>query len=50
LLALRALVNGSRQKLGEIDRHPVDAWRRGDPAITRRLAELELREAGVRLR
>lgn len=50
LLALRALVNGTRQELAAIDRHPVDAWRRGDPAITRRLAELELREAGVRLR
>lgn len=50
LLALRALVNGSRQKLAAIDRHPVAAWRRGDEKITRRLAQLELREAGVRLR
>lgn len=50
LLALRALVNGSGRRLTAIDRHPVDAWRRGDSAVMHRLAELELREAGVRLR
>jgi hypothetical protein len=50
LLALRALVNGSRKDLAAIDRHPVAAWRSGETAVVRRLAELELREAGVRLR
>ncbi len=50
VLALRALVNGSRKDLAAIDAHPVAAWRSGESAVIRRLAELELREAGVRLR
>jgi hypothetical protein len=49
LLALRALVNGSRRDLAAIDGNPVTAWRAGEPAIIRRLADLELREAGVRM-
>ena len=50
LLALRALMNGSRKQLAAVDRHPVTAWRAGDEKIIRKLAQLELREAGVRLR
>ncbi len=50
VLALRALVNGSRKDLAAIDAHPVAAWRSGESAVIRGLAELELREAGVRLR
>ena len=50
LLALRALTT---QKLGAITRVDADAlgaWRRGDPEVVRRLAQLELKAAGVRLR
>lgn len=50
LLALRALVNGSRKDLALVDRHPVDAWRAGEATVVAKLAELELRGAGVRLR
>lgn len=50
LLALRALVNGSRRDLAAISRQPVQAWRAGSPAVLRQLAGLELREAGVRVR
>lgn len=49
LLALRALVNGSYAELHGIHREPVDAWRRGEVQVVRELAQLELREAGVRL-
>lgn len=50
LLALRALVNGSRRDLAAISRQTVQAWRAGSPAVLRQLAGLELREAGVRVR
>jgi hypothetical protein len=50
LLALRALVNADFRELHDIAREPVDAWRRGDTKVVRALAQLELREAGVRLR
>lgn len=50
LLALRALVNGSRADLAATSAHPVDAWRSGEPALVRKLAALELRGAGVRPR
>lgn len=50
LLALRALVNSDFRELHDIDGEPVDAWRRGDRKVVRALAQLELREAGVRLR
>lgn len=48
LFALRAL---ARQPIAELRRVSVDpaaAWRRGDPAIVRALAGLELRELGLR--
>lgn len=50
LLALRALVNGSRRELAAISSSPVRAWRSGEPAVLSRLAALELREAGVKAR
>ncbi|SDG95676.1 hypothetical protein SAMN04489810_1751 [Microbacterium pygmaeum] len=49
LLALRAL---SHQKIGtiaKIDPDAAGAWRRGDEAVVRRLARLELEAAGIRL-
>lgn len=49
VLALRALVNGSRKDLALASLNPAEAWRLGDRAVVARLAELELREAGVRL-
>ncbi|HRP99633.1 MAG TPA: hypothetical protein PK781_04145 [Terrimesophilobacter sp.] len=50
LLALRALVNGTRAELAAISRNPVQGWRSGEPTVLRQLAALELREAGVRVR
>ena len=50
ILALRALMNADYREIRGIDREPVDAWRRGDKKVMRELAQLELREAGVRLR
>ncbi|MEO6942634.1 MAG: hypothetical protein ABI238_04255 [Terrimesophilobacter sp.] len=49
LLALRALVNGSRKDIAATSAHPVDAWRAGHRDVIVRLAELELRDAGVRI-
>lgn len=49
LLALRALSGRRVTHLLEIDRDAVGAWRRGDARVTRELAALELRAAGVRL-
>lgn len=50
LLALRALINGTRHDLAAISPHPVQAWREAEPVVLRQLAALELREAGVRVR
>jgi hypothetical protein len=47
LLALRALSAGSERDLLRISPDPVAEWRRGDPAVVRRLADLVLRDAGV---
>jgi len=49
LLALRALVNGSRKELAAADTSPVESWRKGDRQVIRKLAQLELRDAGVRI-
>lgn len=49
LLALRALVSASRKDLAAAAEHPIGSWRSGDQAVIRRLAKLELREAGVRI-
>lgn len=48
LFALRALANQPVRKLAAITDDPVAAWRDGDEAIIRRLADLELRDVGVR--
>lgn len=49
ILALRALVNASRKDLALVGDHPVGAWREGNHNVIAMLAQLELREAGVRL-
>ena len=48
LLALRALANQPLRTLATISDDPVGAWRDGDPAVVRRLADLELRDLGLR--
>jgi hypothetical protein len=49
LLAFRALVEQSPRDVLGVDPAVVDRWRRGDPAVTRQLAAMELRSAGLRL-
>jgi hypothetical protein len=48
LFALRALGRQPLHVLARISDDPAGAWRRGDRAVTDRLAELELRAAGLR--
>lgn len=50
LLALRALVRQSPRRLQQLHRDPVAAWRDGDPATVRALADLELSRVGLRSR
>ena len=50
LLALRALANRSPANLAAVSADPVDAWRREDPVTIHRLAALELRAAGIKVR
>lgn len=50
LLALRALVHQRPRELQEVFDDPVAAWRSGDPADLRALADLELAEVGLRSR
>lgn len=47
LLALRALATQPFRRLSTVDSDPVGAWRRGDPDVVDRLAELELRHLGL---
>ena len=49
LLALRALSSQKLTALAKIDADPLAAWRRGDAAIVRSLAQLELQASGVRI-
>ena len=49
LLALRALASQSIAALSSVDADPMAAWRRGDEAVMRSLAQLELKTSGVRL-
>lgn len=49
LFALRALAHQPMHVLARVDDDPAGAWRRRDPAVTLRLAELELRSSGLRL-
>ena len=50
LLALRALASQNISALSAVDADPMAAWRRGDEAVMRSLAQLELKSSGVRLR
>ena len=47
LLALRALATRSPRMLVAVGPDPVAAWRRADPEIVGRLADMELRLSGV---
>ncbi len=47
LLALRALSTQPLGRLASTVTDPAGAWRRGDPDVVRRLAELELRSVGL---
>jgi hypothetical protein len=47
LLALRALLNASPTSLFRVSADPAAAWRSGDPAAVRLLAELELKRSGA---
>ncbi len=49
LFALRALARMPLTTLGRVSDDPAGDWRRGDEAVVRRLAALELRSVGVRL-
>lgn len=48
LFALRALTRQPMHQLAAISHDPAGDWRRGDPLVVRRLAELELRSVGLR--
>lgn len=50
LLALRALVHQPPRRLQGVTADPLGAWRSGDPALIADLADLELRQAGLRAR
>lgn len=50
LLALRALTTQKLSAITKIDADALGAWRRGEPDVVRRLAQLELRSSGVRLK
>lgn len=47
LLALRALMSQPVRELQRVAADPVAGWRRGDPQVVARLADLELSRAGV---
>jgi hypothetical protein len=50
LFALRAMSTQPISLLADISSDPVAAWRAGDTAVIRRLAEAEMRRCGVSLR
>jgi hypothetical protein len=49
LFALRALTNQPLHRLARISDDPAGDWRSRDPAVVRRLAEMELRDVGLRM-
>lgn len=49
LFALRALATQPMHVLARISDDPAGAWRRQEPATTRALAQLELKDSGLRL-
>ena len=50
LFALRALTNQPMRVLAKVSGDPAGGWRRRDPAVVRRLAELELKDVGLKPR
>jgi hypothetical protein len=50
LLALRALTTQKLSAITKVDPDALGAWRRGEKDVVRRLAQLELRSSGVKLR
>lgn len=48
LFALRALANQPMHVLARVSDDPAGAWRRRDPQVCHQLAELELRDCGLR--
>ncbi|UUZ59167.1 hypothetical protein [Nocardioides sp. B-3] len=50
LFALRALTNQPMRVLAKVSDDPAGDWRRRDPVVVTRLAELELRDVGLRPR
>lgn len=50
LLALRALTNQKVTTIAKVSDDATGAWRRGDDAVMRKLAALELESSGIRLR
>lgn len=48
LFALRAMANQPMHVLARVSPDPAGAWRRGDTAVIRELAVLELRSVGLR--
>lgn len=49
LFALRALAHQPLTVLARVSDDPAGDWRRAEPDVVRRLAEIELRESGLRL-
>lgn len=49
LLALRALTNQRITTIAKVDPDAMGAWRRGDEVVMRKLAAIELENAGIRL-
>jgi len=49
LFALRAMANAPMHELVKITRDPMGAWQRGDEAVIRKLADLELARDGLKL-
>jgi hypothetical protein len=49
LFALRAMASQPMHILATVSDDPVAAWRSGDTAVINRLAELELRQSGLRM-
>ena len=48
LFALRALTHQPMRVLAKVSDDPAGDWRRKDPEVVRRLAELELKDVGLR--
>ncbi|GGF50569.1 hypothetical protein GCM10011519_25670 [Marmoricola endophyticus] len=49
LFALRAMTQQPLHVLARVDPDPAGAWRRGDRAVIERLADVELKDSGLRL-